>query len=423
MRKTCVTVCVMMVVVMLLMFFAPSVVYADDYRDMLYDVTTERSPYDVNKMLAYATSWVGKIEYGSSQNNTDPNNERMEELHEGGKTDCSWFVYHVLYRYGLLEDFVHSYEWGNDPSCYPGAYNIGNDISQAVPGDVICTGEGTKSQNSHVMLYLGGGAVVECAAGKGVVISDAPSSIREIVHFSCIPKAPDVLVSDESVENFGTEDFDGVEIVEDSEEVEKIDDGGIHYRAPEVEEYVVEDADTFTTETQASIFADISEAEAVEIIGPMATADMKKSGILASITAAQFILESGYGKSGLAQEANNCFGMKASLSGNQWYSAWDGVSIVTRETGEQNPDGSYVTITADFRAYPCIEKSFEDHSAYLTHAMNGDHLRYPNIVGEKDYRTAIQIIKDGGYATSHTYVEKICNIIEHWDLTRFDVVA
>ena len=165
-----------------------NVVQADSYREMPYDVVTPRSPEDVQKMLDYATFWVGKISYASSQNNTDPDNQRFEELHDGGATDCSWFVYHVLFRFGLLEDdFVHSYEWGNDPDCYPGAHNIGDNIEDAVPGDIICTGEGTKSQNSHVMIYLGDDRIVECAAGKGVVISDAPHHIREIVHFDCIP--------------------------------------------------------------------------------------------------------------------------------------------------------------------------------------------------------------------------------------------
>lgn len=59
---------------------------------------------------------------------------------------------------------------------------------------------------------------------------------------------------------------------------------------------------------------------------------------------AQFILESGYGKSELVQGANNCFGMKKSLSGNTWSgSAWDGVSIYTKKTQEQKADGSYAT--------------------------------------------------------------------------------
>ena len=183
---------------------------------------------------------------------------------------------------------------------------------------------------------------------------------------------------------------------------------------------IVED-DISTHETEATVLADLSEAEAVEFLGPLASEDMKKSGILASVTTAQFILESGYGHSELAQGANNLFGMKAMLSNNTWESAWDGVSIYTKQTGEQNPDGSYVTITADFRSYPCIEKSIEDHSDYLLGAMKGDQLRYPGLRGEKDYRRAVQIIKDGGYATSLTYVDKLCNIIERWNLTRFDI--
>ena len=39
---------------------------------------------------------------------------------------------------------------------------------------------------------------------------------------------------------------------------------------------------------------------------------------------------------------------------------------------------------------------------------------------EKDYRKAVQIIKDGGYATDSLYVQKICVIIEKYGLTRFD---
>ena len=41
--------------------------------------------------------------------------------------------------------------------------------------------------------------------------------------------------------------------------------------------------------------------------------------------------------------------------------------------------------------------------------------------GCTDYKKAVQIIKDGGYATSLTYVEKLCSIIEKWNLTQYDV--
>ena len=175
---------------------------------------------------------------------------------------------------------------------------------------------------------------------------------------------------------------------------------------------------------QATELKNLSEADVIKRVGSLFTADQKKTGILASVTAAQFILESGYGKSELAQNANNCFGMKKSLSGNTWAdSSWDGKSVYTKKTQEQNADGSYVTITADFRKYPCVEDSIADHSAYLLGAKNGSNLRYEGLKGCTDYKKAAQIIKDGSYATSLTYVSKLCEIIERWNLTQYDVKA
>ncbi len=173
---------------------------------------------------------------------------------------------------------------------------------------------------------------------------------------------------------------------------------------------------------QASVLKDMSEVDAIRKVGALFTADQKKSGILASVSLAQFILESGYGKSELAQNSNNIFGMKCSLSGNTWSgSSWDSKSKYTKKTQEQNPDGSMVTITADFRKYSCIEDSIADHSTYLLGAKNGGKLRYDGLKGCMDYKKAVQIIKDGGYATSLTYVEKLCSIIEKWKLTEYDV--
>lgn len=180
-------------------------------------------------------------------------------------------------------------------------------------------------------------------------------------------------------------------------------------------------SDSASTNTQATEFANLTEEQVIAKVGPLCTADQKKSGVLASISLAQFILESGYGKSELAQKANNCFGMKKSLSGNTWGgSTWDGTSVYTKETQEQNTDGSYTTVTADFRKYACVEDSIADHSAYLLGAMNGSKLRYDGIAGMTDYKAVAQLIKDGGYATSLTYVENLCSIIEKWNLTQYD---
>lgn len=173
------------------------------------------------------------------------------------------------------------------------------------------------------------------------------------------------------------------------------------------------------TTADAAKLAAMSQAEFVDWIGQLAAADMQTSGILASVTAAQSILESGYGKSELALNALNLGGMKAELSGNTWPSAWDG-KIYTKDTAEQEPDGTYITIKADFRAYPSVEEYLADHSAYLAGAKDGEKLRYAGIVGCKDYRKAFQILKDGGYATSLDYVHKLCAVVEKWNLTRYD---
>lgn len=176
--------------------------------------------------------------------------------------------------------------------------------------------------------------------------------------------------------------------------------------------------------TQAKIFWYLSEEQAVEKIGSLCREDMQRSGILASVSAAQFILESIFGTSELAQEANNCFGMKCSLSGNTWDgSTWDGVSRYTKKTEEEYTEGSFTEITAEFRKYPCVEDSIADHSAYLLGAMNGDTKRYEGLAGETDCLKAVKIIKDGGYSTYSDYADMICAIIEEYDLTRFDRTA
>ena len=191
------------------------------------------------------------------------------------------------------------------------------------------------------------------------------------------------------------------------------------YIADEVNKRLSGDSPEVSDGFQASSLTEKSESEIVELVGPLFTKDQEKTGILASVSMAQFIFESSYGKSELAVNANNCFGMKKSLSGNTWSgSTWDG-SIYLKETKEYS-NGQYITIVSEFRKYKCVEDSIEDHSAYLAGAMNGSKKRYEGLVGETDYREAATIIKNGGYATSPTYIDSLCNVIEKWNLTRFD---
>ena len=172
---------------------------------------------------------------------------------------------------------------------------------------------------------------------------------------------------------------------------------------------------------QAKELADLTTTQFIKKVGPLFTADQKKSGVLASVSMAQFILESGWCESDLSQKANNCFGMKKNLSGNTWSgSAWDGSSVISMKTKEFE-NGQEITITAEFRKYPDVARSIADHSAYLVGAKNGEILRYAGLKGEKNYKKAVKIIKNGGYATAPDYEKILCNLIEKYDLNQFNV--
>lgn len=173
-------------------------------------------------------------------------------------------------------------------------------------------------------------------------------------------------------------------------------------------------------EETATQVKNISKSSFIKKIGPMARANYKRTGILASVTMAQAILESGWGQSTLAENGNNLFGMKISLSGNNWKnSAWDGVNYYSKRTYEYGRSGRY-TITAKFRKYSCVEDSIEDHSAYLLGAKNGSRKRYAGLTKTKSYKKQLKIIKKGGYATSGSYVSDLCKVIRRYNLTKWD---
>lgn len=172
---------------------------------------------------------------------------------------------------------------------------------------------------------------------------------------------------------------------------------------------------------QAADLQGLTESERVEKVAPLYVESAKMTGMLPSVGIAQFCLESGYGNTDLARFANNVHGMKCFLSGNTWDgSVWDVKSKYAKKTAEQDAAGNVYYVMADFRKYPCVEDSIADRAAYFAGAMNGKQKRYPGLVGECDYKKAIQIIKDGGYATDVNYVSKLCSLVERFGLTQYD---
>ena len=158
----------------------------------------------------------------------------------------------------------------------------------------------------------------------------------------------------------------------------------------------------------------MTNAQKIIVVGTLARADMRKTGVLASITLAQGILETGWFKSELCVKANALFGIKV---GTGWTGAK--YSVDTKEVY----DGVTTTVNAAFRAYNSVGDSISDHSNYLTTSKKGSELRYKGLVGETDYKKVAQILVDGGYATGTNYAEHLCTLIEQYDLTQYDNVT
>lgn len=149
----------------------------------------------------------------------------------------------------------------------------------------------------------------------------------------------------------------------------------------------------------------MTNVEFVEKIGVLASEDMKKSGILASLTIAQAILESAWGTSALAQAPNyNLFGIKGTYNGN--YCEFNTSEYL---------NGQWITVKAKFRKYPSWAESLADHSALFN-----TYDRYANLRGCTDYKLACRYVREDGYATDPSYTSKLINIIESNNLTRFD---
>ena len=172
---------------------------------------------------------------------------------------------------------------------------------------------------------------------------------------------------------------------------------------------------------QASSFKNLTTLAFISVLGPIARNDYHRSGVLASVTLAQAINESGWGKTVLAQKGNNIFGMKINLSGNTWSgSVWDGKSSVSIITTEEY-GGKKVKIRASFRKYKSVSDSIADHSAYLCNAMNGSRRRYSGLTATKSYAQQLRIIQKGGYCTWSSYISELTGLIEKYNLTKYDI--
>jgi hypothetical protein len=147
----------------------------------------------------------------------------------------------------------------------------------------------------------------------------------------------------------------------------------------------------------------VSNQDFINSIKDGAIKAQSQYGICASMTMAQAILESGYGR---YAPGNNLFGIK-------WTSGC-GYRSHTLSTKECY-NGVWQTIQAAFRVYNSLADSLLDHAKFLV-----ENSRYANLRGVTDYRQACKLIQEDGYATDPNYTTQLINIIESNNLNQYD---
>ncbi|MEY9977593.1 glycoside hydrolase family 73 protein [Lysinibacillus sp. RC79] len=152
------------------------------------------------------------------------------------------------------------------------------------------------------------------------------------------------------------------------------------------------------------------EIHFIDEIAPIAV-ELKQQtgGVFPSITIAQAILESNYGKSELAIKANNLFGIKGSYKGNS----------VKMPTMEYKNNKSY-TIETEFRAYPDLKSAFIDHTKLILEGTSWNKHQYYDVLAAANYQEAAHALKKNHYSTDPMYPEKLIAIIEQYNLGKYD---
>lgn len=155
----------------------------------------------------------------------------------------------------------------------------------------------------------------------------------------------------------------------------------------------------------------MTKSEFIPTIAPLVIAENNKRGkpLYPSVVIAQAICESGWGQSKIMMKANAIFGIKAT-------SSWKG-KVYNANTQECYDGSTYTNITACFRAYNSLAESISDYFDLILGLS-----RYQGAINTSSPLECITAIKNGGYATSPTYINTIMSIINSNNLTKYDNV-
>lgn len=153
----------------------------------------------------------------------------------------------------------------------------------------------------------------------------------------------------------------------------------------------------------------MTKQEFLNKISILVVAENSRRGLplFSSVVIAQAICETGWGQSQMMMKANAIFGIKAG-------SSWKG-KVYNSKTKECYDGKSYTEIEACFRGYDSLEESISDYFDLITKSS-----RYRKACIANTPLECITYIKEGGYATSPTYINTIMKIIKDNNLTKYD---
>ncbi len=156
---------------------------------------------------------------------------------------------------------------------------------------------------------------------------------------------------------------------------------------------------------------DISTPEKfIAAVVPAAQDSQRETHVPAAVTIAQAILESEWGRSGLSQQGQNYFGIKAASGPGP-------AGVINMNTWEVI-GGSNVTINDGFKAYHNLYESVMDHGRFLA-----ENPRYAAAFQTTDPKVFAQRMHQAGYATDPGYTSKVNSLIDTYNLTQYDVTV
>lgn len=142
----------------------------------------------------------------------------------------------------------------------------------------------------------------------------------------------------------------------------------------------------------------------------IASHEMLRSGVPASIKLAQGILESQYGQSELAVHANNHFGMKCGAE-------WEGNRYCKYSAEWSKSEGKAQKLGC-FRRYKSVADCYKAHSDFLRYRKYYKNLFY---LSSYDYKSWAIGLQKAGYATDPNYAKKLISLIQRYELFQYDV--